>query len=295
MKLIRTIYMLGLLAGLFVSCSKESPLDGEQYYKQVYIVGAYEVVQQFDVAYGDGPQNAYVAVAAGGSQNIDRNLEVVLAHNDATIEWYNNKYMLDAPLKYQKLDDQFCSFPSMKTTIKAGEVYSRLPFTVETSGLDCDKLYALTFKIESVSDYVKHPKDTVLIMNLNLTNDFSGTYQMVAIRYTLTANDEELTPSSVNMQRTLKAVSKDQARFFNVTQSSDLSATGNVTTEEYFNVIDNNGVTFTRQPDGTFTVAGWKNLSVSNGTVSFEDGTFTFCYDYESGGKRYRLRGTMTK
>lgn len=63
MKLIRTIYTLGLLVGLFASCSKESPLDGEQYYKQVYIVGAYEVVQQFDVAYGDGPQNAYVAVA----------------------------------------------------------------------------------------------------------------------------------------------------------------------------------------------------------------------------------------
>ena len=50
MKLIRTIYTLGLLVGLFASCSKESPLDGEQYYKQVYIVGAYEVVQQFDVA-----------------------------------------------------------------------------------------------------------------------------------------------------------------------------------------------------------------------------------------------------
>ena len=250
MKLIRTIYTLGLLAGLFASCSKESPLDGEQYYKQVYIVGAYEVVQQFDVAYGDGPQNAYVAIATGGSQNIDRNVEVVLTHNDATIEWYNNKYMLDAPLKYQKLGDQFCSFPSMSTTIKAGDVYSRLPFTVETSGLDCDKLYALTFK---------------------------------------------MTPSSVNMQRTLKAVNKDQARFFNVTQNSDLSPTGNITTEDYFNSIDNNGVTFTRQPDGTFTVAGWKNLPVSNGTVSFEDGTFTFCYDYESGGKRYRLRGTMTK
>ena len=51
MKLIRTIYTLGLLAGLFASCSKESPLDGEQYYKQVYIVGAYEVVQQFDVVW----------------------------------------------------------------------------------------------------------------------------------------------------------------------------------------------------------------------------------------------------
>ena len=29
MKLIRTIYTLGLLVGLFASCSKESPLDGE--------------------------------------------------------------------------------------------------------------------------------------------------------------------------------------------------------------------------------------------------------------------------
>ena len=37
MKLIRTIYMLGLLAGLFVSCSKESPLDGEQYLSLIHI------------------------------------------------------------------------------------------------------------------------------------------------------------------------------------------------------------------------------------------------------------------
>lgn len=295
MKLIRTIYMLGLLAGLFASCSKESPLDGEQYFKQVYIVGAYEVVQKFDVAYSDEAQEAYVAVATGGSQNVDKNVKVVLTHNDAAIDWYNNKYMIDAPLEYQKLEDEFCSFPSMSTTIKAGDVYSRLPFTVKTSELDCDKLYALTFKIESVSDYVKHPKDTVLIMNINLTNDFSGTYQMVAIRYTLTDNDEELTPSSVNMQRMLKAVNKDQVRFFNVTQNSDLSATGNITNEEYFNSIDNNCVTFTRQSDGTFNVSSWKNLPVSNGSVTFEDDTFTFCYDYESGGKRYRLRGTMTK
>lgn len=287
--------MLGLFAGILVSCSKESPLDGEQYFKQVYIVGAYEVVQKFDVAYSDEEQGAYVAVATGGSQNVDRNVDVLLTHNDAIIDWYNNKYMIDAPLKYQKLDDEFCTFPSMQTSIKAGEVYSRLPFTVQTSGLDCDKLYALTFKIESISDYSMNPKDTVLIMNLNLTNDFSGTYQMVAIRYTLNSNDEELTPSSINMQRMLKAVNKDQVRFFNVTQNADLIATGSITNENYFNSIDNNGVTFTRQSDGTFIVSSWKNLPVSNGTVSFKDDTFTFCYDYEFGGKRYRLRGTMAK
>lgn len=295
MKLIRTIYMLGLLAGLSASCSEDSPLDGEQYFKQVYIVGAYNVVQKFDVPYGDEPQNAYVAIATGGSQNFDKDVKVVLTHNDATIDWYNNKYMIDAPLKYQKLSDEFCTFPSMSTTIKAGEVYSRLPFTISTSGLDCDELYALTFKIESVSDYSKQVKDTVLIMNLNLTNDFSGTYQMVAVRYTLNSNNDELTPSSVNMQRTMKAVGKDQVRFFNVTQATEPTATGNSTKESYMNSIDNNCVTFTHQPDGTFTAAGWANLPVSNATVTFEDDTFTFCYDYESGGKKYRLRGTMTK
>lgn len=295
MKLIRTIYMCGLLAGLFASCSEDSPLDSEQYFKQVYIVGAYDVVQKFDVAYGDEPQNAYVSVAAGGSQNVDRDVKVVLNHNDATIDWYNNKYMIDAPLKYQKLEEGSCNFPSMSTILKAGEVYSRLPFSVETSGLDCDKLYALTFKIESVSDYSKHAKDTVLIMNINLTNDFSGTYQMVAVRYTLNNNNEELTPSSVNMQRALKAVNKDQVRFFNITQVTEPSSTGNMTNESYFSSIDNNCITFNRQPDGTFTVSSWKNLSVSNGTVSFKDGVFAFCYDYESGGKKYRLRGTMTK
>ena len=203
--------------------------------------------------------------------------------------------MIDAPLKYQKLGDEFCTFPSMSTTIKAGEVYSRLPFTINTSGLDCDELYALTFKIESVSDYSKQVKDTVLIMNLNLTNDFSGTYQMVAVRYTLNSNNDELTPSSVNMQRTMKAVGKDQVRFFNVTQTTEPTATGNFTNESYMSSIDNNCVTFTHQPDGTFTAAGWANLPVYNATVTFEDDTFTFCYDYESGGKKYRLRGTMAK
>ena len=295
MKLVRTIYMLGLFAGLSASCSEESPLDGEQYFKQVYIVGAYDVVQKFDVPYGDEPQNAYVAIATGGSQNIDKDVEVVLTHNDATIDWYNNKYMIDAPLKYQKLSDEFCTFPSMSTTIKAGEVYSRLPFTLTTSSVNCDELYALTFKIESVSDYSKQVKDTVLIMNLNLTNDFSGTYQMVAVRYTLNENNDELTPSSVNMQRTVKAVSKDQVRFFNVTQTTEPTATGNFTNESYMSSIDNNCVTFTHQSDGTFTAEGWKNLPVSNATVTYEDGVFKFCYDYESGDKKYRLRGTMTK
>lgn len=55
MKLIRTIYTLGLLVGLFASCSKESPLDGEfnHYKTSLYCRLPMKWYMQFDVAYGD--------------------------------------------------------------------------------------------------------------------------------------------------------------------------------------------------------------------------------------------------
>lgn len=180
----------------------------------------------------------------------------------------------------------------MTTTIEAGQVYGRLPFSIKSSGLHCDSLYALTFKIESVSTFTKHPKDTVLIMNLNFVNAFSGNYQLTATKYTIDGNGDEVMPTSMNMTRVVKAVDKDRVRFINEAISEPATT---LSREAYFEAINNNSVVFARQSDGTFNVSSWKNLPVSNGSVTFEDDTFTFCYDYESGGKRYRLRGTMTK
>lgn len=291
MKLNKIICLISLLGGLFISCSQENPLEDEQYMKLVYIVGAYDVVNKFDVPYGE-EQSTYVSVATGGSLNIDNDVDVTMTHNDATIEWYNNKYMIDAAVKYRKLEESAYNIPSMTTTIKAGQIYSRLPFTVNSTGLHCDSLYALTFKIESVSTYTKQPKDTVLIMNLNFTNEFSGSYQMTATKYTLDVNGEEVIPTSMNLSRNVKAVDKDRVRFINegiAEPSTSLSR------EAYFQSIYDNAVVFERKPDGSFTAFGWKNLSVTNAKVTYDDGTFTFCYDYVSGGKTYRLRGTLVK
>lgn len=292
MKLNKFIYLFGITAMMLISCDDENPLESEQYLKQVYIVGAYDIVQKFDVPYGDGPQSTYIAVATGGSLNIDQDVDVTLTHNDATIDWYNKKYMIDAPVKYRKLESEYCDFPSMTTTIKAGQVYARLPFSIKSPGLHCDSLYALTFKIESVSAYTKHPKDTVLIMNLNFVNEYSGNCQLTATKYTLDADGNEVMPTSMNMTRVVKAVDKDRIRFMNEAVAEPATT---LSRDAYFASIDNNAVVFARQEDGSFTVSGWKNLPVSNGTVSYVNNTFTFCYDYESGGKKYRLRGTMTK
>lgn len=294
MKRYRIIIILGLVLNLFTSCGEDSPLDKEQYMKQVYIVGANEVVRKIDVPFGDEPQSTFISVATGGSLNIDQDVKVILTHSDDVIGWYNSKYMPDAPLKYRKLGDDFCEIPSMSTTIKAGEIYSRLPFFIKSSELNCDSLYALTFKIESVSAYSKNLKDTVLIMNLNFTNEYSGTYQMAATRYTL-VGDEETMPTSINMIRMVKAVNKDDIRFFNVTQSVEPTPTATMIYEDYFKVIDDHCIKFERQEDGSFVVKGWKNVPVTKGTVSFSNNIFTFTYDYEFGGRSYRLKGTMKR
>lgn len=293
MKINKLLYFACISAcGLFTACDEENPVDQEQYFKQIYLVGALDIVKAFDIPYNDTPQSTYVSVATSGSLNIDGDVEVTLTHSDEMIDWYNNKYMIDAPVKYQKLADQYYNIPSLTTVIKTGEVYSRLPFTVNTNDLHCDSLYALTFKIESVSDYQMHPEDTVLIMNLNFVNDYSGTYQMTAVKYLLDSEGNETAPTSINVQRTVKAVNKNSVRFINEAVTEPTTNTGK---EDYFNSIDNNGVVFTHEGERSFLVSSWKNLNILSGTATFNDNRFNFSYDYVSGSFTFRLTGTLTK
>lgn len=300
MKKIRTYYLCLIAIGLFISCNEDSPIDKEQYFKQIYIVGASDVIKTYDVSYGDGPQSTYISVATGGSLNIDKDVTVKLTHNDATIDWYNKKYMIDSYMKYRRLDPQYYDIPSMNVAIKTGEVYARLPFTVNSSMIDPDSLYALTFKIESVSQYQKVTKDTVLIMNLNMVNEYSGTYQMLITKYTIDASGQETMPTSISISRKLKAVDKNSVRFFNeITAETTLSYP---TKDAYFAAIDNSCIVFEyNESEKAFKVKGWKNFNVTDGSATFyndvqtEKKRFEFSYDYVVGSTTYRVKGKLER
>lgn len=47
MKLNKIIYLIGVIAMMLHLVTEENPLENEQYIKQVYIVGAYDIVQKF--------------------------------------------------------------------------------------------------------------------------------------------------------------------------------------------------------------------------------------------------------
>jgi hypothetical protein len=286
----------------FTACEDIDPLATEQYQKEIYIVGSYKDVLQFDVPYGEN-EEAYVSIAVSGSQRIDRDATVKLRHNDEIISWYNNKYMLDAPVKYQRLDPDRINIPSWTTTIKAGEIYAHLPFAVNSIGLHCDSLYAISFEIESVSDYMKSENDTSLILTLKLTNDYSGTYQMEATKSSLTENEngewmEIGLPVPVSIQRTLTAVSADIVRFFHEKQKETYNDYVHSWDPggDYFRAIDNYCVTFERIGEtNNFSVKPWGSMNILDGEATNNDSSFTFWYDYMMGNNRYRMKGTFRK
>jgi hypothetical protein len=298
--------MLLLIATGTLSCEDRNPIDEEQYFKQLYIVGSHhtQIVTKFDIQYSAAPQSAYISVAIGGSLNVDHDVSVTLAHNSSAIEWYNNKYMWNQPARYQALDASLYSIPSMTTTIKAGKTYARLPFTVNTGGLHCDSLYALAFEIASASDYTVAAVDTMLILNFNLLNSYSGSYQLSAVKYALedtaaapaTGEWKETLPIALNAPRALTATGEHKVRFFNEAKAE--TREGYESNEAYFAAIDSACVTFTLLEGDLFAIGAWKPLALDiadAGRCTYANGAFTFWYDYMDKQARYRIRGTLKK
>ncbi|UVO96589.1 DUF1735 domain-containing protein [Bacteroides sp. BFG-257] len=99
MKKNRNNFILSLLSTvLFAACEVVDPMDSEQYQKDIYMIGADTKVSSFEIPYGD-EQEAFVSLSASGSQKVDRDVVITLKRNDEIVDWYNAKYMLDAPVK----------------------------------------------------------------------------------------------------------------------------------------------------------------------------------------------------
>lgn len=290
----RTIPFLCLLYTVTAGCSQDSPLDNEQYYKQVYIVGADETTNMgmsvAEIPYHDTEeQRTFISVATGGSLNIDRDITVTIEEaGTLPVENYNFKYLTQDNVQYRLLPSAHYRIPGNKVVIKAGQVYGQLPVFIKSAGLHCDSLYALTFKIREVSDpdYITvREKDTVLIQSYTFVNKYSGTYQSEGYNYRLNEGGLVSDSTTISATRNLKAVDAHTVRLFHLAY-----------TESDEN-IDAYALTLTVEEDNTLTVRAWNNLNITGGggTYSAANGTFTVWYHYESAGNRYRFAGTFTR
>ena len=306
MKKNKIYFIFSLLStALFSACEVVDPLASEQYQKDIYIIGADTKVSSFDVPYGQ-EQEAFISLSASGTQKVDKDVAITLKRNDEIINWYNDKYMLDAPVKYRQLPSDLINLPSWAATLKAGELYTRFSFNLNTAELHCDSLYAIGFAIESTSDYQISKEGNELVYTLKLTNAFSGNYQLDANKSLLkeeTLSDgttewvEQGMPITVSIQRTLTAASSTTVRFFHEKTKETLAEYSNSWNpgKDYFEAIKNLCINFVQINDNKFTVKAWKDMLIVDGEAEYNNGTFTFWYDYMDGEARYRMQGTFSK
>ncbi len=306
MKKNRLYFIFSLLSTvLFAACEVVDPMDSEQYQKDIYIIGAHSKVVSYNVLYGN-EQEAFLSISASGTQKVDRDVEVTLKRNDEIIDWYNGKYMLDAPVKYQQLPQELIKLPSWSVTLKTGELYTRFPLNLNTLALHCDSLYAVGFSIESTSEYQISTDGSELMFTLKLTNPYSGSYHLDASK---TALKENLLPDGtiewietglaipVSIQRALTAVSENIVRFFHEKNKETLAEYSNSWDpgKDYFDAVKKYCVNFVRTGDNKFSVEAWDSMQIVAGEATYDDGTFTFWYDYAEGANRNRIQGTLRK
>ncbi|MEI6946462.1 DUF4361 domain-containing protein [Paraflavisolibacter sp. H34] len=296
MKAVTYLGIIGLALSLG-GCEKlESPLDSEQYLKSVYLVGANqssnEGMQVVNLPYKSGAGDTaatYISVATGGSLVIDRDLTAqVQEAGGESVKQYNSMYLYKpTDIKYSLLNSASYAIPDFTVPLKRGATYGRLPIAIKTAGLHPDSLYALTFKIGSVSDpdYIAIRKtDSVLLFSFRLYNAYSGTYQATGRFYTFN-NAAVRDTASLSLGRTMKAINHNTVRFFHL-----------ATTESMANVAAG-GVTATVNADNSLTVSPWGSLvlSASGGTYDGATATFTIWYNYQEGSVTKQFKGQFTK
>jgi hypothetical protein len=284
------------LAILVSGCREDSPLDGEQYMKQVSIVGADQTTNEglrvVEVPYRDLVRSeTSVSVTTGGSLNIDRDITVVLKEaGSATIDDYNFKYLDDDEPQYRHLDDEAYAIPDLSVDIKAGEVYGLMPVEISTDGLNADSLYALTFQIESVSDpeYISvRPVDTVLILAFKLINDFSGLYKSQGYDFPYDPDTGIATgdSSEISTSRNLTALDVHTVRLFHL-----LSVESSANRSAFV-------LSLKIEDDNSVVVRPWDELVLIDGAGTYAPSTQTisYWYIYQSGTDVRKFTGTLKR
>lgn len=150
---------------------------------------------------------------------------------------------------------------SMNAVIRAGESYARIPVAIHPEGLHCDSLYALPLKMESCKEYPVAQAETVVLFAIKTYNNYSGYYNYIG-----TNNG-----ASFSLIRNAVAVNKNTIRIY---------YTG---TEELARAKDT-GLTITVNEDNTLSLAGWKNLNVTEGSGSYDPQNKTFSFTCKVNG-----------
>lgn len=170
------ILLLGLCS--FSACNSELP--DELFDK--YVLLTQNGVVDYNIEFNDlGTYQINLPVSVNGTSKNSQDVTVSLAQDPDTLSKYNfERYRNRTALYYQLATEKMYSFPNgSSTTIKCDSDYSVIPLQLNLKNFDFYQNYILALKIESASPLpIASNKYSKLLMRLNISNFFSGSYSV---------------------------------------------------------------------------------------------------------------------
>ena len=194
----------------FTSC--ENNIPDEQFIKMVLLTK--NGVQDYDIEFtSEGLIELSLPISVNGTSSNDRNITVRLSEDPDTLEAYNfDRFRSRTALYYALPTEKMYSFPTgPEITIQSGNDYAILPLTLNLKEFDLYNNYVLPLKIEYVSTYqMAWSQYTKLLMRLNISNFFSGNYNVDGKVWEENYPNQKLPISSA----VLRALASDQCYLY---------------------------------------------------------------------------------
>ena len=205
----RILLTLFVAIGMCTACDEGLP--DEIFVKHVLI--NQNGFREYELNYVNTPiKDTSISVAVNGSSRLDRDVRVDLAVNPDTLDGYNwEKYRNDRSLYYEMLPETCYSFEGEGIVIRAGTEYSDVPIRFYLDKIDKEKNYILPISIVNVSEFsIGDPKYSTILMNVILSNEYSGTYSLSGTIREVSTGDY----MDVRMSRTLRVVDPATVSFY---------------------------------------------------------------------------------
>jgi len=282
------LLILPLITLSLQSCNDDEVYEKEQY-KNVFalISESDNVARKFHLL---GEESVgYVAASLGGTEPIEKNIDVKLVEDRTLIDRFNlvnydtdvSKYV--RPLPADKYDIEDYNF-----SIQAGTIGGRLPIKIRPDGLSPDSSYFIPLRVESYSAYEANPTKSYVLYSVRIKNYYAqsdgATIYSMRGKYRQQGSASEL---EMPGNKVMHPISQNSIRIM----------AGNEAYASDVNVFNKSSIVVTVGADNKLKITPYKNIEVTqvDGDPDFpnvfkveDDGfktykTFLLRYNYVSG------------
>ena len=279
-------FSMTLLIMCMAGCDNKIPMEEDLWPETVYLVGSKDKIIDRSLNIGYEKDTIYTSVAISGSLPTKENVIVTIEESPSSIDEYNRKERGSDDILYRTLADGIYSFPQENVKVNKGEVYGTYPIYIYPSTLHVDSIYMLALKLSKTSHFELAKEDTVVMIRLNLMNDYSGLYYMDGV---IKPADNPKDSIIYKSPRTLQAVvDGNTVRMYH--QKNEWSKGSTDYRPDFcFNITVNS--------DNSVTLKPWDKFKLISGGGKYypEMEVYDLWYTFEEDGVQKKTRGFVYK